>query len=129
MDVKQEIQNALTETAENIVQLQKAQLFSGTRNDDTPIVPPYAPATVKSKQKKGQPYDRVTLRDKGDFWAGIFSDVRSTDIYIDSADAKAGKLIGKYQNIFGLNTQSKSKYTLIVEPIFFNAIRKKLKLW
>ena len=55
---------------ELIIQQQK-QIFAGQKSDGSIIRPAYSPATVRLKIRKGQPDDRVTLKDKGDFYKSI----------------------------------------------------------
>lgn len=64
---------------------------------------PYTPFTVAMKKQKGQPYDRVTLRDTGAFH-GSFTIVFDPDsFYLTSTDPKTEELIEKYgPEIFGL---------------------------
>ena len=50
-----------------IINLNAAQMYRGEKADGTPILPSYAPSTILYKKKMGQPYNRVTLRDSGDF--------------------------------------------------------------
>ena len=89
----------------------------GTYSDGTPIVtykaqPPfrYAPFTVAIKKSKGQPTDRVTLRDSGAFYQSIrvvagsdsltiegdtdkFSDNLDTDGILELSDEDIEKII------------------------------------
>ena len=45
-----------------------SQLFgSGIKHTGARITPPYAASTVRYKKRRGQPSDRVTLRDTGQF--------------------------------------------------------------
>ena len=54
--------------------------------------------------RKGQPYDRVTLRDTGYFYSGITFDFDEHGIFLTSTDDKKEKLIGKYgHDIFGVS--------------------------
>ena len=50
-----------------IINLNAAQMYRGEKADGTEIKPSYAPSTIRYKKKVGQPYNRVTLRDSGDF--------------------------------------------------------------
>ena len=67
--------------------------------------------TIREKRIKGQPTNRVTLRDKRDFYNEIFVDARDETFVIDSADEKAGKLIMDYgEKIFGLGRSRRAEW-------------------
>ena len=70
---------------------------------------PYAPLTIGIKRSKGQPSDRVTLRDNGDFHGSFFVKFGKDGMEIDATDSKRDKLVGKYgKQIFGLTQESKT---------------------
>jgi hypothetical protein len=59
------------------------------------------------KKAKGQPTDRVTLRDTGDFESSFYLDVEDTYFEITAADFKTEKLMHKYgKDISGLNEEN-----------------------
>lgn len=73
---------------------------------------PYSPYTIGYKKAVGQPYDRVTLRDEGDFYRGFFIEADDRMFYISSTDEKTNKLTKKYTNyIFGLTDENKAELT------------------
>lgn len=81
-----------------------AQLAEGLDADNRDITPEYAPLTVEIKGQKGQPTDRVTLRDEGDFYAGIVAKVRGQAVEMEGTDPKTAELQQKYGNpIIGLS--------------------------
>ena len=111
------VEDAMHDTASGYVDLQKQQLFAGTQSDASQITrlgasyPVYAPSTVKAKIKKGQPVDRVTLKDTSSFYDGIFAEARSEGFAVDSLDPKSGKLQSDYgPKIFGLDEDYRSQY-------------------
>ena len=70
---------------------------------------PYAPLTIGIKRSKGQPSDRVTLRDNGDFHGSFFVKFGSDGLAMDTTDSKRDKLVRKYgKQIFGLTPESKT---------------------
>ena len=70
---------------------------------------PYAPLTIGIKRSKGQPSDRVTLRDNGDFHGSFFVKFGKDGLAIDATDRKRDKLVSKYgKQIFGLTPESKT---------------------
>lgn len=76
------------------------QLYiEGVNGYNVPIMDfkPYSPVTIDIKQAKGDPYDRVTLRDGGDFGGeGDVERVSETEAEIISRDQKAEWLKSKY---------------------------------
>lgn len=68
---------------------------------------PYSPITQKIKQFKRQPFDRVTLRDTGDFHRSFEVIFTQEGFIITANDIKTEKLIDKYgEHIFGLTAEN-----------------------
>lgn len=68
---------------------------------------PYAPRTIQVKLKKGQPTDRVTLKDTGEFYESFEVVFDTGGFYITSTDEKAKYLIKKYgESIFRLSDEN-----------------------
>lgn len=86
---------------------------------------PYAPRTIKKKKKKGQPYDRVTLRDTGEFHASLRVESDENGFYIVSSDEKAEYLLERYgTTIFRLTNENlKELLNNYIRP----SLAKKLK--
>lgn len=64
---------------------------------------PYTPFTISVKRGIGQPYDRVTLKDEGDFHQSFYLEREQDGVKIWAKDGKTRKLIAKYgEEIFGL---------------------------
>ena len=129
-DLDFEVEEAFNETAKNFTDLQRDQLFSGINAEGDQITPEYSPRTIAIKKKKGQPTDRVTLKDKEDFYKGIFIETREDIYVVDSADGKTGALIEKYgEEIFDLAEKNKDKYIEEnLDPVFMDRTRKSLQL-
>ena len=71
---------------------------------------PYTPFTIEIKKEKGQPTDRVTLRDTGDFYDSMKVDAERTYFEIVADDWKTEELKGKYgDDILGLNAEHKGQ--------------------
>lgn len=117
------------ETKEAIADLNRGQLFIGKRTDGTDILPDYSDYTIELKQAKGQPYDRVTLRDKGHFWNSIHVDVDSKNYSVDASDSKTDKILDKYEThngkILGLSKESKSEE--YIPNYLFPALKAKME--
>ena len=96
-----------------ILDLNKSQLNDegvNAKGEEIMNYAPYSPYTIKLKKGKGQPFDRVTLRDTGKFQAGFKLVVTPKTFRVTSSDGKAPGLIEKYgPYIFGLTPASKEK--------------------
>lgn len=124
----EETREAIVQTENEIVDFNREQLYEGIRADDTKIEPEYAELTKVIKAAKGQPYDRVTLKDTGDFYAGINVDINSNSYDLSSTDEKTVKLVTKYgDQIFGLNNKNKVTYiNQFLRPALEDRITAKL---
>lgn len=68
---------------------------------------PYSPVTIEIKKAKGQPTNRVTLRDEGDFESSFFLEVGQNQFEIKASDWKTEELIKKYgRQILGLTDEN-----------------------
>ena len=115
-DYYKELINILESLAKAIAETNADQMFSGIRADDTDIEPTYKPFTVAIKKEKGQPTDRVTLKDTGEFHRSIFVKFTKDTIIIDSNNDLRDKLVEKYgATIFGLTKQNKQALIRIIE--------------
>lgn len=84
---------------------------------------PYRPLTIAIKEEKGQPTNRVTLRDEGDFESSFFINVGNDSFEIKAGDSKTEELIKKYgRHILGLTDENISK--LIWKYIFPDLLKK-----
>lgn len=127
-EILQEVRETIEETAETIADFNRRQLFAGKRSTGTDIKPEYAPLTVLIKDQKGQPTDRVTLKDTGEFYEEIAVDVNSETFELISTNEKTEDLKAKYGNrILGLSVDSKSEYVAYTfYPTLRDRITKKL---
>lgn len=68
---------------------------------------PYSPVTIEIKKALGQPTNRVTLRDEGDFESSFFLEVGDKQFEIKASDFKTEDLIKKYgRQILGLTDEN-----------------------
>lgn len=115
-DYYKEIILILESLAFDIADTNADQMFAGLRADDTEIEPAYKPFTIAIKKEKGQPTDRVTLKDTGEFHRSIFVKFEGDKIIIDSDSELRDKLVDKYgATIFGLTKQNKQALIRILE--------------
>ena len=91
-----------------LVEEQREQMYSGQRSDGEMIEPPYGKMTQVYKCEKGQPYDRVTLKDTGDFYSAIYVENTGTELIFDSSNWKTDDLKDKYG--YGIFDLQKSRY-------------------
>lgn len=126
--LKKIILNAVKEQTPSLIDLQQEQLSAGLLDMGDEIKPPYRPRTIEKKKKKGQPTDRVTLRDKGAFYRNMYA--KFTDVIeISSRSAKTAKLKNKYDGgqrggeIFGLTPGNKEILKEEIRPLIEDALR------
>ena len=87
---------------------------------------PYTPLTIAIKEEKGQPTNRVTLRDEGDFESSFFLEVGDKQFEIKASDFKTEDLIKKYgRQILGLTNENIAK--LIWQYIYPDLLTKAKK--
>jgi hypothetical protein len=99
------------------VDLNIRQMMEGETADGRPIEPEYTPFTVEIKKEKNQPYDRVTLRDEGDFHQAMFMSTDKWPVVFSSKDPKTGPLVRKYgEEIFGHNQTSRGELKDEINP-------------
>lgn len=88
---------------------------------------PYRPYTIRVKKEKGQPTDRVTLRDTGAFERDFRVVVGQTEFVVTSDDWKTEDLMAKYGKIFGLTPSNMGRLSQeIVLPDLLLRIRNEL---
>lgn len=94
------------------------QLFQkGIDSDGQAITPGYTPLTISIKRQKGQPTDRVTLRDTGDFHRSFQISYGNDAFGIFATDPKSQKLEKKYgREIFGLTDESLQESIDLTKP-------------
>lgn len=104
------------------------QLYErGVEGKGIPIMSyqPYTAATVRIKRYKGQPADRVTLRDTGEFYKSLHVEFDDKGFYVTSTDDKAPELLEKYgQTIFRLTNEN---FTDLVRNYIRPSLAEKLK--
>lgn len=84
---------------------------------------PYRPLTIAIKEQKGQPTNRVTLRDTGDFESSFYLEVNDKQFEVKASDWKTEALIKKYgRQILGLTDENIS--SLIWDYIYPDLIEK-----
>lgn len=98
------LEEATMEAGDMIIDMNVSQLYdSGEDAKGAKITPGYAPVTVQIKRAKGQPTNRVTLRDTFDFQASFYIKYYKDGFEIMADDWKTEGLKSKYGDaILGL---------------------------
>jgi hypothetical protein len=60
------------------------QMYEGKDSNSKDLIPSYALSTKITKQEKGQPTNRVTLKDTGDLYSNIKVDAKTTEMIISA---------------------------------------------
>lgn len=102
----------LEENSSKIVEMNREQLYDFGINSlgiEIATYAPYAPYTIKVKREKGQPFDRVTLKDTGAFYRSFEVVFDPIGFYITARDPKTQDLMDKYRpEILGLTSENLS---------------------
>lgn len=114
-DIEKSIFEGLRESIDQnkdvlITQQTDGQMYKGLTKLGTPISPDYAESTKTRKRYKKQPYDRVTLRDTGDFYDSIDIEAKDTEFVISTPISYSIYLVKKYDDIFGIIDEFMSKF-------------------
>ena len=132
-DLNKTILEAVEENESVILDLNaNSQLFEeGITSRGIPIAnfAPYSPVTVEIKKMKGQPTNRVTLYDEGDFYESMFIVYVPDGFIIRASDWKTEALMVKYGgDILGL-TEENIKYLAeeFIVPYVLNKLRYERK--
>lgn len=129
----QELKEEILENKFVIIQMiTKDQLYERGINGENVFIAsyqPYAQKTIQVKLKKGQPTDRVTLKDTGEFYDSFDVVFDENGFYVTSSDDKAKYLVEKYgRTIFRLTNDNLT--TLLreyVRPILTEKLKMYLK--
>ena len=117
-------EECIEETKEAFAKLNTEQMYEGKTNTGNDIVPEYASSTKVIKKRKGQPFDRVTLRDKGAFHDQYSLDVDGGNIIMGSDVEYEQYLDKKYKEIYGLDADKNTQY---VQNDFFPVFKEKFQ--
>lgn len=117
LDIQKAMRQALTTHAVQIENLNLGQLLQGIDSRGKQILPLYAPYTVQKKIAKGQPYNRVTLRDTGDFYESVYVEIFKNSFELEATDVKTKSLKLKYgKSILGLTDENIKQVAKIIKP-------------
>lgn len=133
------IESAIEEFAHRLLQeeqftdwltyFNREQMFEGKRPDGSDIekVPQrgqtsnkYEPLTKWLKDKKSQPWDRVTLLDEGDFYASEKIKVAGSQIDFFATDPKTDELLKTWGEVLGISEKHLADFINIIKPEFIS---------
>lgn len=131
IEIKNEILQSLYDTRDVYISEQKRQMLHGFNRNAT-LIGKYknaAYAVRKYSLNSRAGYNNVDLRLTGKFYAGIFVEIRDTEMVVGSEDSKASNLEDKYgDEIFGLSKKFKVPFVDANRKIFAARIARALHL-
>lgn len=124
-ELKDEILRHEDVIVEMITQNQLYELGIEGRGTEIMSYMPYRPRTAKKKIKKGQPTNRVTLKDTGSFYASLHVEFDNEGFYVTSTQDKAKFLLKKYgKTIFRLTDNN---LKILLDEYIRPSLREKMK--
>ena len=126
------IQKIIQENEAAIIDMNaQEQLFESGENSlgvSIASYAPYSPITIEIKRLKGQPTNRVTLRDEGDFESSFYLVISDKQFEIKASDWKTEELVEKYgSSILGLTKENIASLTWdYIYPELMDTLKKEL---
>ena len=126
------IQKIIQEHEAEIIDMNaQEQLFESGENSlgvSIASYAPYSPITIEIKRLKGQPTNRVTLRDEGDFESSFYLVISDKQFEIKASDWKTEELVEKYgSSILGLTKENIASLTWdYIYPELMDTFKKEL---
>lgn len=124
--------DCINNTSEDILDANRDQLFAGKDKQGKEIIPEYKQITIDIKKEKGQPTDRVTLKDTGEWHKSLFMKTESNKIFIDSDHELTSELLEKYDRgndtILGIPQNKKETINESIMDKFVKIFRLMTKL-
>jgi hypothetical protein len=92
----------------------EGQFDKGQDSNGTQFVPSYALSTKIIKKNKGQPTDRVTLKDSGDLYGNITIQANTTNAIIETNTDYFKYLLVHYKNnsILGIQDEAMEEFLI-----------------
>lgn len=111
-----------------VLEMNRNQMYSGKDGNGVEISPGYADSTIARKRRKGNPYDRVTLKDEGDFYRLLDLKVGNDSFLIQSNDTKSVYLERKYgDDIYGLDSESLTRLKGVIQEGLIEQLKSLLQ--
>ena len=126
--IDEELKNEILKNKDVICDMIRSQLYDlGIEGRGISIASyqPYSTSTIKKKIKKGQPTNRVTLRDTGEFYRHFYIVFDADGFYIDSDDKKTKSLVEKYgRTIFRLTD---ANFSILLNNYIKPSLKQKME--
>lgn len=122
------IKESIDRNKDVLTNQQQDQFNKGEDSKGMQFVPSYALSTIKKKRSKGQPTNRVTLKDTGDLYRSIEVETTTNEAIIKVNVEYFKYLVGKYDQNIILGMQEEFlkefmlEYTLPILKQNFKAI-------
>lgn len=113
--VNNSIQASINGNKTDLLQDQTQQFDKGKDAFNVSFIPSYATSTKKIKQKKGQPTDRVTLKDTGEFYDSLDIQANKTQATISSSSDHYKYLVAHYKTNKILGIQRGNMKVFLIE--------------
>ena len=124
--------DCINDTSETILDANRSQLMDGLDKTGREIIPEYTTLTKQIKAEKGQPTDRVTLKDTGEWHKSLFMKNEGGKIFIESQHELTDKLLMKYdreqETILGIPEKQKTNINESIMDKFIKIFRLMTKL-
>lgn len=122
---------AVEETRDQLLDIQRDQLLHGERKDGSKIGK-YKSESYAAKKLSQNPLagsGNVDLKFTGEYYQELFVDIRNETLVIDSAASvdKINSIIDKYGDPLGLNEVSLNEYKLISKKALSRKIIQKIR--
>lgn len=126
VDVEQEAVESFNESSAEYTRGNAEQMYFGRLSTGQDITPGYAASTIAYKKRKGHPYDRVTLRDTGEFHKKMFAVADNEKIFLGSDTYYANHLAERYTDkIFGLDSENRKEYSF---GPFYGVLKRRVEI-
>ena len=119
-----EVDKIVLKNEKLILGMLKFRLFNfGTDGNDDSLEG-YSKKTIEIKKKNNQKYNITTLRDQGNFYAGMYLDSTNGKILISSTASQTSDLVNKYgEAIFDLTyKQQQDIISNVIDPELQNLL-------
>lgn len=125
------IEETMDQSSPVITEKQREQMLTGVNSEGKKIGKYRSPAYARKKNAMnplpglGVPDLRLT----GQFYKGIYTEIRGDKIITDSTDEKTQDLADKYgENIFGLNKDKKAEAVEKIKPVLVQNMKNAMGL-
>lgn len=127
--LEQFLREEVEKNSDYLTDVIRIQLDMGLDGFMDEIQPPYAQRTIRVKIKKGQPTDRVTLKDTGKFYSSLYVNFDEGGFRILSNDEKVKYLVARYgQAILRLSNEDLNRFLrLYIRPTLAQKMKNYLQ--